>query len=69
MRESSGAWWTTYPPRKDLDACGPLAHRVSPPHANMRPMSSEEPSSTGLTPGFMVVHGNHPETLRDLVRD
>ena len=32
-------------------------------------MSSEEPSSTGLTPGFMVVHGNHPETLRDLVRD
>jgi len=32
-------------------------------------MSSEEPLSTGLTPGFMVVHGNHPETLRDLVRD
>ncbi|MGI9153642.1 MAG: exodeoxyribonuclease V subunit gamma, partial [Rubrivivax sp.] len=25
--------------------------------------------STDLTPGFMVVHGNHPETLRDLVRD
>ena len=25
--------------------------------------------STDLTPGFRVVHGNHPETLRDLVRD
>jgi len=32
-------------------------------------MSLEEPLSTDLNPGFMVVHGNHPETLRDLVRD
>jgi exodeoxyribonuclease V gamma subunit len=31
----------------------------------MRAMSLDEL----LTPGFMVVHGNHPETLRDLVRD